>query len=83
MSGYNRMSEYINTICKQNHELQQLVLELMCETKQLKYLMLLHIYGKEGEGKELLERWESISGMSLVQSGCQGKVKAKVRFQEA
>ena len=78
------MSEYIITICKQNHELQQLVLELMAETKQLKYLLLLHIYGKEGEGKELLERWESISGMSLVvQSGCQGKNKAKVRFQEA
>ena len=81
------MSEYINTICKQNHELQQLVLELMAETKQLKYLLLLHIYGKEGEGKELLERWEIISRMSLVKSGSssqdEGKNKAKVRFQEA
>ena len=81
------MNEYIISICKQNHELQQLVLELMAETKQLKYLLLLHIYGKEGEGKELLERWEGISGMSLVKSGCstqdEGKNKAKVRFQEA
>ena len=86
----HRKAKYIVTICKQNHELQQRLLELMIETKQLKYILLLHIYGKEGEGKELLQRCESFSGMSVVKDRSKvqsqsrkSQSKAKVSFQEA
>eukprot|EP01048_Picozoa_sp_COSAG05_P026717 COSAG05_NODE_7433_length_811_cov_1.287921_3_plen_41_part_01 len=41
MNQYNRVAEHIVTICKQNHELQQRLMELMIETKQLKFILML------------------------------------------
>ena len=68
-------------------DLQHQILELHVDVKLLQYLMLLNLYSNGQEGKELLQRWQSTSGVSVAQgqgfsSKSKGKSKAKVHFQE-
>ena len=70
-------------------ELQHQILELREDLKLLQYLMLLNLYSNGEEGKELLERWQSTSRVSVAQgqgfsskSKGESKSKAKVHFQE-